>query len=211
MRQSLFDDEPVTVDDLKLQCKKIYLNYEDIVFSPLPQLLCQNCGMFGRTYRCPPFTMPYYKTREHLKKYNKFLLIVSESDKEEILKRFKHEKEHYKLGDWKSWFYAGTQANAINIGKVRADVRRVFRFLNTRYDNILCYDVGGGCLRCRPCNKQLHKPCKHPRDSFPSPEGSGIDLYQTLRQKGFEIETPPITKYISVAMICWKEEKHTES
>ena len=206
MRQSLFDDDPITVDDIKTECKKIYLNYEDIVFSPLPQLLCQNCGMFGRTFRCPPFTMPYYKTREHLKNYNKFLLIIAESNKEDMLERYKHEREEFKVGTWKAEFYMGTQANAINLGKVRRDMRSVLIFLKTRFKYIVAYDVGGGCLRCRPCNKHQHKPCKHPLDSFPSPEGSGIDLYQTLRKIGFELETPPKTKYISVAMLVWRTE-----
>lgn len=204
MKQSLFDDEPFTVDDLKLQCKKIYLKYEDIVFSPLPQLLCQNCGFFGRTFRCPPFAMPYYKTREYLKQFNKFLLIISESDPEQLKERYRHEIEDLKVNKYKAEFYMGTQAQMINLGRSTKDLKKVLRFVRPRYEKSVGYG-SAGCHKCRPCKKHLHRPCEHPLDSFSSPEGSGVDLYKTLRNKGFEIESPPVWRYVAICMVCWKE------
>lgn len=208
MRQSLFEDDNKleSIEDLKLKCKIIPLKYEDIVFSPLSQLMCQNCGMFGRTFRCPPFTMKYDKTREYLKQFNKFVLIISESDENEMKERYRHEIEDFKVGTWKAEFYMGTQANAINLRKVRNDMRSVLRFAKTRYEKVVAYDVGGGCLKCRKCNKHQHKPCKYPLDSFPSPEGSGIDVYSTLKNVSYtNFDTPPVWKYISLAMVCYKE------
>lgn len=207
MTQSLFDfdEAPLSVDDLKTECKRIYIKYEDLVFSPIPQMLCQNCGQFGRSYVCPPFSRKYIDTKEHLKKYNKFLLIISESNKEDILKRYKYEIEECKVHEWKAWFYSGTQANAINLGKVRKDMRTILRFLKTRYDNINFLETGGGCNRCRPCKKNLKLPCEHPNEARASMEGSGIDVYATLNGIGYDVHSPPITKYISVVMIFWEE------
>lgn len=205
MKQSLFDSEPISIEQLKIKSKIIHISYDDIIFNPLSQMLCQNCGMFGRTYRCPPFTRSYDRTREYLKQFNKFILIMSESDEEEIQERYNHIREHYKLHEWKSWFYTGTQVNAINTGNVRKDLKIILRFIKSKHEKFEVYDVGGGCLRCRPCKKQLKQSCAHPHESFASPEGSGIDVYTTLRNKEIFVESPPIKKYISIAMICWKE------
>ena len=205
VRQSLFEDAPTTIDDLKLKCKVVPVKFEDIVFSPLSQLLCQNCGMFGRTFRCPPFTRKYDKTREHLKQFNKFIFLVSESDQAEYERRYNELKTKFKLSEYRMQNLAGTQINAMNIGNTREQFKNLLRYIKTRYEKFDAYEVGGGCQRCKPCMKHLHKPCAHPYESFASPEGSGIDVYSTLRNIGMIIESPPIKKYISVAMVCYKE------
>src|SRR3990172_5598311 len=124
MGKSLFEDieEPkqeMIIDQLKVSSKLIPIKYEDIVFNPLTQLSCQNCGFYGRTFRCPPYNTPY----DHTKK-----------------------------------------------------------FLKSKYTEYKFYG-SAGCHKCRKCAKWLHKPCEYPLDSFSSPEGSGIDLYETLRKR----------------------------
>ncbi len=205
MKQSLFEEEPTTLQDLKLKCKLLPIKYEDIVFSPLSQLMCQNCGQFGRSYVCPPFVRKYDKTREYLRQFDKFLLIVAESDPEEYNRRYTEIKSKFNLSEYRIQNLVGTQINAINCGNARRDLKTVVRFIRAKHEKFNFFDIGGGCNRCHPCFKNLHKPCAHPNEARASPEGSGIDNYKTLKNVGYEIETPPIKKYISLAMIFWKE------
>jgi len=207
-KQSLFDDEPVpltTIDSLKISSKLVHINYEDIIFNPLTQLSCQNCGFFGRTFRCPPYNAPYYVTKNKLKEFNKFTLIIAESELSEYERRYKQMKEKCPtLSQYRLDNLIGTQLAAVNLGKSTDDLKTILRFIKTRYEKYVGFG-SAGCHRCRPCNKHQHKPCAFPFDSFSSPEGSGIDLYQTLRNKGISVQSPPVQKYVAVCMIAWKE------
>jgi len=204
-RQSLFEDEPTTLEQLKLTCKLIPLKYEDIVFSPLTQILCQNCGFYGRTFRCPPFAPKYNVTREKLKQFNKFVLIISESELSEYERRFSEMKKKCPtLSQYRLDNLVGTQLAAVNLGQSMNDLKIVLRFIKARYDKYVGYQ-SAGCHKCHKCSKWLHKPCEFPQDSFSSPEGSGIDLYKSIRNVGVVIESPPIKKYVAICMVAWKE------
>lgn len=207
-RQSLFDDEVApltTIDSLKISSKLVHIKYEDIIFSALTQLSCQNCGFFGRTFRCPPYNSPYYVTREKLREFNKFTLIIAESELSEYERRFKQMKEKCPtLSQYRLDNLIGTQLAAVNLGQSTDDLKTILRFIKTRYDKYIGFG-SAGCHKCRPCNRHQHKPCAFPFESFSAPEGSGIDLYTTIRNKGILIESPPIKRYIACCMIAWKE------
>jgi predicted metal-binding protein len=176
------------------------------VFNPLTQLACQNCGQYGRSYVCPPFVRKYNLTKEYLQKFNNFYYVVSESDPLEYEKRYNEMKTKCgNLGEYRLQNLVGTQINAMNCGNVRHDLKIIVKFIESKYKKFNFFEIGGGCNRCRPCRKWLHQPCAHPKEAKPSPEGSGIDNYNTLKNVGYTIETPPIKKYISVAMVFWKE------
>ncbi len=205
MKQSLFEEEPTTLQDLKLKCKLLPIKYEDIVFSPLSQLMCQNCGMFGRTYRCPPFSMKYDSTREYLKQFNKFVFIISESEQSEYERRYNEMKVKCNtLSEYRLQNLVGTQLAAVNLSQSTNDLKIVLRFIKARYDKYIGYG-SAGCIKCKPCKKHLHQPCAHPHDSFSSPESVGIDLYQTLRNRGIQVDSPPISRYIAICLVAWKE------
>jgi len=44
----------------------------------------------------------------------------------------------------------------------------------------------GPCRFCKTCDTS--EPCKHPYEARPSVEACGIDVYQTARNCGFELE-----------------------
>jgi len=206
-KTSLFEDknDVYNIENLKLKCKLLYLNYKDIKFSALAQLMCQNCGMYGRTYRCPPFSMKYNKTREYLKQFNKFVFIISESEQSEYERRYNEMKVKCNtLSEYRLQNLVGTQLAAVNLSQSTNDLKTVLRFIKARYDKYIAYN-SAGCIKCKPCRKQLKQPCAHPYDSFSSPEGSGIDLYQTLRNKSIEIQSPPISRYVAICAVAWKE------
>lgn len=210
MGKSLFEDmeEPkkeITIDQLKVSSKLIPIKYEDIVFNPLTQLSCQNCGFYGRTFRCPPYNTPYYHTKKVLKEYNNFVLIVAESELSEYERRFKQMKEKCPtLSQYRLDNLVGTQLAMKNLGQSQDDLKTLSKFIKSKYTEYKFYG-SAGCHKCRKCAKWLHKPCEYPLDSFSSPEGSGIDLYETLRKRGIYVESPPIKKYLACCMSVWKE------
>jgi predicted metal-binding protein len=207
-RQSLFEDEaprPLTIDQLPIKSKLIPIKFEDLIFNPLTQLICQNCGMWGRTYKCPPFSMKYNKTKEYLKQFNNFVLIIAESELSEYEKRFNEMKikcptlSQYRLDN-----LVGSQLAAMNLGNSQKDLKTVLRFIKTKSEKYQGYG-SASCLKCHPCKKSLKQPCAFPYESYSSPESSGIDLYKTLQNVGIRIESPPIKQYKAICACMWKE------
>ena len=39
----------------------------------------------------------------------------------------------------------------------------------------------GGCRLCRTCARRDGAPCRHPGQALPSLEGSGVDVYNTVK------------------------------
>ena len=46
--------------------------------------------------------------------------------------------------------------------------------------------ASGPCRFCKACD--TNEPCKHPYKARPSMEACGVDVYQTARNCGFELE-----------------------
>src|SRR4030067_2104101 len=174
MEKSLFEDmeEPkkeITIDQLKVSSKLIPIKYEDIVFNPLTQLSCQNCGFYGRTFRCPPYNTPYYHTKKVLKEYNNFVLIVAESELSEYERRFKQIKEKCPtLSQYRLDNLVGTQLAMKNLGKSQDDLKTLSKFIKSKYTEYKFYG-SAGCHKCRKCEKHQHKPCAFPYESYSSP------------------------------------------
>jgi predicted metal-binding protein len=210
MSKSLFDfgDEQKikeTIDTLKVSSKLIPIKYEDIVFNPLIQILCSNCGMWGRTYKCPPFSMKYDRTKEYLKQFNNFILIIAESELSEYERRYTSMKlkcptlSQYRLDN-----LVGTQLAAVNLGQSQKDLKIILEFVKNKYKKYQGYG-SASCLKCHPCKKSLKQPCAFPLESYSSPEASGIELYKILKNIGIKIQSPPISKYFAVCMIAYLE------
>jgi predicted metal-binding protein len=67
--------------------------------------------------------------------------------------------------------------------KIVVDLEREI-FLDGYYK---AFGIGAGpCRFCEVCD--TNEPCKHPRKARPSMEACGIDVYQTARNCGFELE-----------------------
>jgi predicted metal-binding protein len=48
--------------------------------------------------------------------------------------------------------------------------------------------LAGGCHLCKECSKGKGEPCLHRDKSRPAMEACGIDVYQTARNNGFQIQ-----------------------
>ena len=145
--------------------------FSDLVFSPLSQLKCLNCGMIGRVCRLD--IPPYYVWREQLSKHNFFSIIIGKID---ATARIKDNLTLIK-SEWRAKYFAGNEAT--NILKKRVKDRRIetANYLSV-FGKVKMMGEGGGC-----------------KDAS-SPEAIGIDLYSML-----PMEVPPIDTYYSVSMV----------
>ena len=66
--------------------------------------------------------------------------------------------------------------------KITSEIEKAL-FLDGRYKAFSF--KGGGCGLCEKCNL---KTCVHPNQARPSMEGAGIDVYETVRRNGFNID-----------------------
>ncbi|MGC8817347.1 MAG: DUF2284 domain-containing protein [Candidatus Hadarchaeum sp.] len=143
------------------------ISTDDVFVEDYVRIKCQyGCGMYGLRLTCPPYTPTPEETRKWLKSYRRALLIefINLKDKEDLHQV--HEK-------------------GIELEREA--------FLSGYYRALIL--VAGPCRYCNPCvaekaedRRMLSKAdCKYPRKARPSMEAVGIDVYQTARKAGFNI------------------------
>jgi len=169
------------------------LSYGDIIWNPIAQLKCIQCGFYGRTFYCGPRIAPYYSWREKLNKYNFFLLFLGKIN---VRARYLDDLNNFNSGEWRSGYYAGNEGTNI-LKKLVKDRRLETLSYLIRFGKFRMLSEGGGCRYCRTCSIHKKERCKHPEIAAPSPEAIGIDLYAMIP----DIEIPPINNYYSVSMI----------
>jgi len=176
------------------------LKYEHIVFSVIVQLKCQNCGEYLSKYKCPPYVPKYWQTRELLKRFNFFRLIIAT----ESSKPWYERNKPYGTNEYLKLYRAGETANIIAVSRLHHSILYYKSSLDLHNIRNIAYSHGGGCRACgpRPCGVLSNEPCRHPDKAMPSPEAVGIDLYTTVRALGINLEVPPKWNYSSAGLIC---------
>lgn len=196
-----------------IECKEI--EFDDIVFTAMAHIKCQNCGMYKRNYHC--LTIPRWrKAKEILSKYNKYYIVYARANNEERIKGLKRSNQdrinegRRTMNDWL------VKRNACNANQVII-YSRGKRFLievKRTYPNkkMRLFGLGGGCRSCKVCGlikpqKTGEKitPCSKPNKSFNSPESWGIDVYLTLKNANIDFKVIPELDLIGVGMICLKK------
>ncbi|MDZ7261478.1 MAG: DUF2284 domain-containing protein [candidate division KSB1 bacterium] len=128
------------------------------------RLKCQfGCGAYGGCLTCPPFSPSPQVTQKMLEDYSHALLLRFD--------QISPEKED--------------------------TIRRLTRKVVSELERTLFLDgyykafglTAGPCPLCDPCD--ITAPCKHPREARPALEACGIDVYQTVRNAGQNLEVVP--------------------
>lgn len=140
---------------------------KNVVTGNWVRLKCQyGCGGYGETLTCPPYSPTPAYTQKMLQDYQISLLLVYHVEPE-------NEDEVCK--------------------KIRETVASLERdvFLDGYYK---AFGMGAGpCNLCPQCD--VNESCKYPHIARPSLEACGIDVFQTLRNVGIEIEVAKSYKY----------------
>lgn len=196
MDGSIWDNIDVDVVDIKR---------EDLVFSIVAQMKCQNCGMFFRNYHCT--TRPrWHRTRELLKRYEHFKLLLATDNCKERVDDMLGRKD-IRSNKYIRVKCALNAANKHLVAVMRSACKMLQDHFLSKGSVFRVFGPGGGCLRCRVCN--LHKtpkrPCAHPDSSWVSPEGAGVDVYKTLENLGIEFQVPPMDYLVVAAMVVYND------
>ena len=142
----------------------VVIDPASVVTAAWVRLKCQfGCSHYGETYSCPPYSPTHRETAEMLATYNRAILFHAEvpySNKWEMV------------------------AKKIKLGLLELE-GEVFK---DGYYRALAL-LGGQCTFCKECANLKGEPCTFPEKPRPAMESCGIDVFQTVRNNGFTIET----------------------
>ena len=172
---------------------------DDVVFSPLSQLKCYQCGAFGKSVWCSDKVPPYFVFEKKVRSYEGVLIVLGRID---IRRCIAGMEQNYKL-----LFRVGVGADV----KVKLATHERLNHLRDNLNlraNLWC-DVGGIChLKCkRGCNVKRGLKCRYAGQVSFTPERIGIDVYATLKNVGEYIQIPPNYIYTCVGMIFVRKEE----
>lgn len=137
------------------------IDTKTVVVANWVRLKCQyGCGGYGNHLTCPPYSPTPDYTQTMINEYAKALLIQ--------IAKIPPVRE---------------KKNSRELRRIVARLEREL-FLDGYYKAFGM--ASGPCRLCRTCDTE--KPCKYPDQARPSMEACGIDVYQTVRDNGFELE-----------------------
>ena len=140
---------------------------EEIDFEPSFRSLCESnaCGMYGRSWMCPPHVGKVEDPIAQAKAYRTALVYQIVDTLED------------------SYDFEGMMAAGQRMNRLTAAVRRKFRELGLEN----CLFLGaGGCRICPKCAKQDDEPCRHPDLAMSSLEAYGINVSVLAPQAGMK-------------------------
>ena len=140
---------------------------EEIDFEPSFRSLCESnaCGMYGRSWMCPPHVGKVEDLIAQAKAYRTALVYQIVDTLED------------------SYYFEGMMAAGQRMNRLTAAVRRKFRELGLEN----CLFLGaGGCRICPKCAKQDDEPCRHPDLAMSSLEAYGINVSVLAPQAGMK-------------------------
>jgi len=147
------------------------INPRDIVVSQWVRNKClYGCSFFGKRFTCPPYTPSIEETKSIIQSYQEALLVEFANLSKEALKNFKN-----------------TTETLYNMERVA---------FTKGFERAFSYGAGF-CTQCSECpaeklldpNIFCKKECIQSKRARPSMEAAGIDVFSTVRNCGFEIET----------------------
>jgi predicted metal-binding protein len=181
------------------------INSGDIIFDPKVQTYCINpnfkCPSYGHSWACPP-EAPYLE--KEVSSYHKFFLIYVRYDLSKYIdeERLKNPKKSEKK--LRNAFF---MKNFLR-DKLEQEILDFSKETQTSYEQkLILWD--GFCRVCsnvkdNGCNYDSGDPCRYPDKKRYSMEAVGIDVTQTVKDLGFDIEWPPNNFVYRFGLICLK-------
>ncbi len=134
---------------------------KNVVAENWVRLKCRyGCGGYGKSLTCPPYSPTPDYTRKMVEEFSKGLLIQIRDISLQDEPRL-----------------------SSKLKTIVADLEREI-FLDGYHKAFGM--ASGPCRLCETCD--TNHPCEHPHKARPSMEACGIDVYETARNSGFELE-----------------------
>lgn len=117
------------------------------------------CKSYGKSYCCPPHSIPPADMRNILREYKRAVLVVGKA---------KNEEER---------------------AKVRKALTEMEKELCLRNYYKAFALVPGCCEKCDTCNAVKGNPCRDPKNKRPCIDGTGIDVFALVRKYKKNLQT----------------------
>lgn len=170
---------------LKIECYYGFINIDKLTIKKefFLDMCKKGCRNFNNKYCCPPF-VPNFK--QYIKNKDLLFVVLLKIDLNQ-LSQYSY-KEYHKL--------------RIGNSVIKPRLEKILRYLESSFDSKFL--SSGSCRLCKPCQKKIGKPCKHPKKMRYSLESFGIDCNK-LSKDLFDIpllwyqnrEAPEYTSVIS--------------
>ncbi|WP_054871434.1 DUF2284 domain-containing protein [Caloranaerobacter sp. TR13] len=148
--------------------KEVLINEIEITQTVRNYCIQNKCEQYGANYMCPPYVGGIEEFKKKLKTYNVgFIVIVKDNvnDPNDM-------KEFYKP--------------AYKLHEIMLELEEEVKKLGFENSYAL---IGGNCKLCKVCNAKLGiKKCNYPNKARPSLEAMGIDVINTCKKIGINIE-----------------------
>ena len=132
------------------------------------------CGMYGKTWTCPPAIDDYSVMEKNLKKYGRFFVFTTKHDIED------------------SFDFEGMTKGKDKHGEVQQRVMDALKGLPVRVLG------AGGCTNCQKCTYPL-SPCRFPEKAVSSIEACGINVVELARDVDINyVNGPDTVTYFSI-------------
>ncbi len=126
------------------------------------------CGQYGANFMCPPYVGDIEDFKKKLRTYDAGFIVVV--------------KDKVNNPDDMEEFYKP----AYRLHEIMLELEKEAKKLGFKNSYAL---IGGNCKLCKICNAKLGiKECKYPDKARPSLEAMGIDVIDTCRRIGINIE-----------------------
>ena len=150
------------------------INPNEVVVGNWVRLKCQyGCPSYAKKLSCPPYSPTPEDTRKVLEEYSRAYLIGYSRS---IFDEYGNEK------------FSEIFPKALK--KIRKSILELEKhaFLSGYYKSFT-YGFCGPCTLCKQCSAENDDlTCKLPKESRPSMEAAGMDVFKTVRNAGLELE-----------------------
>lgn len=156
---------------------------DEIDFEPDFRKLCESnaCGMYGRSWMCPPHIGPVEALIAQAKEFRWAVVFQTVDPLED------------------SYDFEGMMAAGAKMNRLAAAVQRKLEELGIQRRLLL---GAGGCRVCQTCAKLQNQPCRYPKQALSSLEAYGINVSVLAPQAGMRyIHGPNTVTYFGAVFL----------
>ena len=181
------------------------ISLKDIIFDPKVQTYCVSpkfkCPSYGHSWVCPP-EAPYLE--DEVSKFNEFYIVFCEINLSEQIRKEKIQNPDSSETQIRNKLLTGSLLGI----KLEKEIKQLFEEDHNKSKEKLV--LGSGY--CRVCfNKNKGGctydngiPCRYPDNKRYSMEAVGVNVTDTIRKIGLNIEWPPINFVYLFGLVCFR-------
>lgn len=151
------------------------LQFADVPFRSEVRALCEqnSCGMFAKTWTCPPAVGSLDEWQGRLSKYPQVIIF----------------SKVYQLADSFDW--EGMKSGVLDFQSRVLQLKKKLKKADPDFDSIVL--GAGACSLCQNCTYEQDIQCKNPEYAIVSVEACGIDVMSMMRDNGMAYNNGPNT------------------